>query len=133
MELEQRFSTDETCAHYLAARRWPGGFRCPGCGEASAWRTARKRWVCRDCTRHTSVTAGTIFAGSNLLLRLWLRAIWWIVTQRDKANALDLQRVLGLGSYRTVQSLRHKLRRAMVRSGRERLRELVEVGESYPE
>ena len=131
MDLEQCFSTDEGCAQYLAGLRWPDGFRCPGCGGAQAWRSARGLWVCRDCARHTSVTAGTIFADSNLPLRLWFRAIWQVVTQKDGASALGLQRVLGLGSYRTAWSLLHKLRRAMVRAGRERLRGIVEVDESY--
>jgi transposase-like protein len=131
MELERRFSTDEACAEYLAGLRWPAGFRCPGCGGAKAWRTARGLWACRDCGRHTSVTAGTIFGDSNLPLRLWFRAIWHVVTQKDGASAMGLQRVLGLGSYRTAWSLLHKLRRAMVRPGRERLRGTVEVDESY--
>jgi hypothetical protein len=131
MELERRFSTDEACAEYLAGLRWPEGFRCPGCGGAKAWRTARGLWACRDCGRHTSVTAGTIFGDSNLPLRLWFRAIWHLVTQKHGASAMGLQRVLGLGSDRTAWSLRHKLRRAMVRPDRERLRGTVEVAESY--
>ena len=73
MDLEQRFSTDAACAQYLAGLRWPDGFRCPGCAGTQAWRTARGLWICRACARHTSVTAGTIFADSNLSLRLWLR------------------------------------------------------------
>lgn len=130
MDLEQRFSSDAACAQYLAGLRWPDGFRCPGCGGAQAWRTARGLWVCQDCSRHTSVTAGTIFADSNLPLRLWFRAIWQVVTQKDGASAMGLQRVLGLSSYRTAWSLLHKLRRAMVRPGQERLRGTVEVDES---
>src|SRR6185369_4451245 len=47
------------------------------------------------------------------------------------ASALGLQRVLGLGSYRTAWMLLHKLRRAMVRPGRDRLQGLVEVDEIY--
>ena len=42
-----------------------------------------------------------------------------------------LQRVLDLGSYRTAWSLLHKLRRAMARPDRERLRGTAEVDESY--
>ena len=131
MELEQQFSSEVACAEYLARLRWPEGFRCPGCSSSRAWRTARNLWVCRDCERQTSVTAGTIFGDSNLPLGLWFRAIWYLVTQKDGASALGLQRVLGLGSYRTAWSLLHKLRRAMVRPGRERLQGLVEVDESY--
>ncbi len=131
LELERRFATDAACADYLAALRWPEGFRCPRCAAAQAWRTARGLWVCRACGRHTSVTAGTVFGDSNLPLRLWFRAIWQVVTQKDGASAMGLQRVLGLGSYRTAWSLLHKLRRAMVRPGREQLSGTVEVDESY--
>jgi len=131
MELENRFSTEDACAQYLAAMRWRDGFRCPGCAGTQAWPATRGHWVCRDCERQTSVTAGTIFANSHLPLRLWFRAIWQVVTQKDGASAMGLQRVLGLGSYRTAWSLLQKLRRAMVRPGRERLRGPVEVDESY--
>jgi predicted esterase YcpF (UPF0227 family) len=46
-------------------------------------------------------------------------------------SALGLQRVLGLGSYKTAWAMLHKLRRAMVRPGRERLQGTVEVDEAY--
>ncbi len=46
-------------------------------------------------------------------------------------SALGLQRVLGLGSYETAWVWLHKLRRAMVRPGRDRLGGEVEVDESY--
>jgi len=131
MELEERFSTEEACLEYLAQRRWPNGFSCSGCGGREAWRAVRGLWVCRNCSRQTTVTAGTIFADSHLSLRLWFRAIWQVVTQKDGASAMGLQRVLGLGSYRTAWSLLHKLRRAMVRPGRERLCGPVEVDECY--
>lgn len=44
---------------------------------------------------------------------------------------LALQRILGLGSYRTAWTWLHKLRRAMVRPGRDRLSGIVEVDETY--
>ena len=47
-----------------------------------------------------------------------------------RASALGLQRVLGLGSYRTAWTWLHKLRRAMVRPGRDRVSEEVEVDET---
>ena len=42
-----------------------------------------------------------------------------------------LQRVLGLGSYETAWTWLHKLPRAMVRPGRDRLTGIVEVDETY--
>lgn len=64
-------------------------------------------------------------------LTLWFRAIWWVTSQKNGASALGLQRVLGLGSYKTAWAWLHKLRRAMVRVGRDRLSGRVEVDETY--
>ncbi len=130
-EFEARFAAEAACRAYVAALRWPDGFRCPRCGGAEAWRTARGLWVCRACARHASVTAGTIFQDTRLPLQAWFRAIWWVCSQKTGVSALGLQRVLGLGSYETAWALLHKLRRAMVRPGRERLAGVVEVDETY--
>ena len=75
--------------------------------------------------------AGTIFQDSHLPLTLWFRAMWHVTSQKSGASALGLQRVLGLGSYKTAWALLHKLRRAMVRPDRDRLRGHVEVDEAY--
>jgi transposase-like protein len=57
--------------------------------------------------------------------------MWHITNQKFGANALGLQRTLGFGSYQTAWVWLQKLRRAMVRSGREKLSGLVEVDETY--
>jgi transposase-like protein len=77
------------------------------------------------------VIAGTIFQDTHKPLTLWFRAVWWVVTQKNGASALGLQRILGLRSYKTAWAWLHKLRRAMVRPGRDRLSGRVEVDESY--
>ena len=61
------------------------------------------------------MTTGTLFADTHLPLRLWFEALWHVTSQKGGASALGLQRVLGVGSYRTAWNLLHKLRRAMVR------------------
>src|SRR5689334_19117772 len=50
---------------------------------------------------------------------------------KDGVSALGLRRVLGLGSYETAWTWLHKLRRAMVRPGRDALSGTVEVDETY--
>ena len=131
MELEQRFSDEAACRAYLAALRWPDGFVCPGCGVRDGLAIRRHLWRCGACRRETSVTAGTIFQASKLPLTLWFRAMWQVTSQKHGMSALGLQRVLGLGSYKTAWAMLHKLRRAMVRPGRDRLRGTVEVDETY--
>jgi len=77
------------------------------------------------------VTAGTVFAGTRKPLRHWFLAVWEVTSQKYGASALGLQRVLGLGSYETAWAWLHKLRRAMVRPERDRLKGDVEVDETY--
>ena len=86
---------------------------------------------CRRCGHQASITAGTIFHGTRSSLRLWFQAMWWVTTQKNGASALGLQRILGLGSYETAWMWLHKLRRAMVRPGRDRLSGEVEVDETF--
>jgi transposase-like protein len=57
--------------------------------------------------------------------------MWWVTTQKNGASALGLQRVLGLRSYETAWTWLHKLRRAMVRPGRDLLTGRIEVDEAY--
>lgn len=131
LDLEQRFATDDACREYLFQLRWPEGFVCPRCGGQSAWKASRGRLVCRSCRHQTSVTAGTIFQDTRKPLTLWFRAIWQVTSQKNGTSAASLQRVLGLRSYQTAWTWMHKLRRAMVRPGRDKLRGVVEVDETF--
>jgi transposase-like protein len=130
-EFEERFATEAACLAYLVSWRWPEGFVCPQCAGREAWQTQRGLWHCRGCRKQTSVTAGTIFHGSRKPLRLWFRALWYITNQKFGAKALGVQRVLGLGSYHTAWAWLHRLRRAMVRPGRERLSGVVQLDETF--
>ena len=131
IEFEEWFSSEEACLQYLRRLRWRYGFRCPGCGGEKAWPTSRGELRCAACQRQTSPTSGTIFQGTTKPLRLWFHAMWHITNQKFGASALGLQRVLGFGSYQTAWAWLHKLRRAMIRPGREKLSGLVEVDETY--
>jgi predicted RNA-binding Zn-ribbon protein involved in translation (DUF1610 family)/transposase-like protein len=131
MELEKQYSSEDACLQYLFELRWPDGFICPQCGNKEAWRTKRNLYFCRQCGYQASVTAGTIFQDTRMPLQLWFRAIWQITTQKYGANALGLQRVLGLGSYHTAWNWLHKLRIAMVRPGQERLSGIIQVDETF--
>ena len=105
-EFEACFATEEACRDYLFNFRWPGGFRCPRCGGEEFWPV-------------TSVTEGTIFQDTRKPLVDWFRAMYWVSTEKNGARALGLQKVLGLGSYKTAWTWLHKMRRAIVRPGRD--------------
>lgn len=131
LELERLFSTEEDCRQYLYRLRWPNGFICPRCQGKGAWQTKRGLYLCHSCRQQISVIAGTIFQDSRLPLTLWFRAMWYVTSQKNGASALTLKRILGFRSYQTAWVWLHKLRRAMVRPGRDRLKGAIEVDETY--
>lgn len=125
------FADDESCLAFLEGLRWPDGFVCPSCAAVGEpLRIRRGRLRCRACRAETSTTAGTVFADTKLPLTTWFQTIWLVTNQKHGTSALDLQRAIGL-SYETSWTLLHKLRRAMVREGRESLAGVVEVDETY--
>lgn len=126
------FADEQACLRYLERLRWPGGFDCPACGKfEKPYRSSRGRLVCRGCRHQCTVTAGTIFDKTRTPLRTWFAAVWYLTSQKFGVSALGLQRVLGVGSYQTSWAMLHRLRRAMVLPGRERLHGPVEVDETY--
>jgi transposase-like protein len=131
MEFREWFATEQGCMDYVAKLRWPNGFVCPRCQGTKAWTMKRGLYWCHGCHYQVSVTAGTLFNDTHKPLRLWFEAMWHITNQKFGVSALGLQRVLGLGSYHTAWNWLHKLRRAMVRPGRDRLSGVVEVDEIF--
>lgn len=132
VEFEDWFRTEAECRAYLETIRWPDGFRCPQCQDPSAWKTGRSGlWECANCRHQTTVTAGTIFEGTRKPLRLWFLAMWLIVSEKNGISAKGLQRQLGFSRYETVWTWLHKLRRAMVRPGRDLLSGSLEIDETY--
>jgi transposase-like protein len=132
LEFDRFFPDEGSCLAYLEGLRWPGGFVCPRCEERNApWRSSRGLLVCRACQAHVSVVSGTIFHRTRTPLRTWFLAAWQITSQKYGANALGLQRDLGLRSYQTAWAWLHKFRRAMLRPGRDRLDGIIEVDEAY--
>jgi transposase-like protein len=131
-EFHRFFRNEESCQRYLHQFRWKEGFVCPRCRRSSnPWQARRDVLLCPHCRFEARLTAGTVFEGTRKPLRLWFLAMWELTSQKYGANALGMQRVLGLGSYATAWAWLHKLRRAMVRPGRDRLQGCVEVDETY--
>lgn len=130
-EVEEKFSSEQACIDYLFRMRWPDGFRCPRWGHEKFWALSQGLYRCIHCDLQTSITAGTIFQDTRKALKLWLQAMWYITNQKHGVSALGLQRVLGLGSYRTAWTWLHMLRCAMVRPGRDNLAGTIEVAEPY--
>ncbi len=130
VELMDMFPNEESCLEYLSLIRWPNGYVCIRCGKNDAWKMSSGLYRCQACKHSGSVISGTLFQDTHKPLRLWFQAIWYVVNQKNGVSALGLQKALGLGSYHTAWEWLHKLRRAMVRPGRDKLSGTVEVNET---
>ena len=129
LEFENQFGSETACRAYLERVRWPDGFVCPddACGGRRSWVTARGLDRCAACGRQTSLTAGTIFAGTRKPLRALFEVLWRIAGE-DGVSAEAVRTALSLGSYQTAWAWLHKVRRAMSLVAPERLTGIVELG-----
>lgn len=131
-EFNRFFPDEQACLDYLAACRWPDGFRCPRCGHDEAFVLPRRRlWQCKSCAYQVSVTAGTILHRTRTSLLTWFWAAYWMTAHKPGLSALQLQHMLGLPSYATAWLILHKLRRAMVNANREPLAGTIEIDETF--
>ena len=131
-EFLEKFKDEESCRNYLYGLRWPDGFSCPKCNNnVKHWLTAKNVIHCGVCGYQASLTAGTLFHGTRKPLLLWFHIMWWIVAQKTGVSASNMMDFMGFGSYKTVWTWLQKIRRAMVRKGRDRIFGTVEIDTIY--
>ena len=130
VEFESRFGTEEACREYLFSLKYKDGFVCSKCEHTEYW-AVNNVFTCKKCRQQNHLTVNTIFQDTHKPLHLWFRAMWWVTSQKNGTSALGLQRILGIGSYRTAWTWLHKLRVAMVRPGRDKLKGIIEVDEAF--
>ena len=113
-KLFETFPDEESARHYLEARLWPNGVKCPDCKSGERI-TVRKDgyYRCNQCKEDFTVRTGTIFERSHIPLHKWLMATHIMAASKKSVSALQLQRMLGLGSYRSAWFMCHRIRESM--------------------
>jgi transposase-like protein len=120
-------ATERRCRAYLEALRWPDGVVCPRCASGRVGSLpARKKYYCRTCRYHFSVTAGTVFHNSHLPVWKWFLTIAVMLDSDQGVPSNQLVQLLG-GSYKTAWFAQHRVRAAIERAGG---RNRSETGES---
>jgi transposase-like protein len=111
------FHDEATATAHMEADRWADGASCPHCGSVNVHkmvgRTQAGMFLCNDCRDKFTVRTGTIFERSHIPLHKWLLATHIMAASKKSVSALQLQRMLGLGSYRTAWFMCHRIREAM--------------------
>jgi len=142
-QIMQRFASDEDARAYWESIHWPNGAVCPHCKNADAksiWKIEanEKKKIraglhqCAKCNKQFTSTIGTIFEDSHIPLRKWLVAFYLNSASKKGISSLQLQRILGLGSYRTALFMQHRIRHSLKEmSFKEKLSGTIEVDETY--
>jgi transposase-like protein len=141
-EINTRFSTDEAAREYWESIHWPDGPVCPHCknnDQAKIWKIEANKekkireglHQCGECKKQFTSTIGTIFEDSHISLRKWLIAWYLLCSSKKGISSLQLQRILGLGSYRTALFMTHRIRYALQDPKVKKLSGIVEVDETY--
>src|ERR1700735_5031234 len=143
IDVSRELATDEQCLAFLEKQRWPDGIvRCPTCGNDKISKITRKAitknkraqvYQCLEptCRGQFSATNGTIFHDSHLPLHKWFMAIALIVDAKKGISALQVQKHLGIGSYKTAWYVCHRVRKAMQDGGVFQMPGVVEIDETY--
>jgi transposase-like protein len=141
--LQKQFQDEDAAREFLEKLLWPDGPVCPHCGvigeatklemqEGSATHGRNGLYQCNGCRKQFTVTIGTIFEDSHVPLHKWLLAIYLMCSSKKGISALQLQRTLELGSYRTAWFLAHRIRWAMTQGPMtELLKGVIEADETY--
>jgi transposase-like protein len=134
------FATDEQARKFLETWLWTDGPTCPRCKSNDPERVYEMKsasvraglFNCKDCRRQFTVTVGTIFEDSHIPLRKWLVAWYLLCSSKKGMSSLQMQRILGLGSYRTALFMTHRIRHALKDTVyTDKLSGAVEVDETY--
>ncbi len=138
-QMMARFKDEDACKAFLQERRWPNGVRCPRCNNEKVFQPKSRKfhWICKakNCGGRNgyrfSVITKTIFENTNYPLATWFQVIYLMMTSKKGISALQVQRVIGSGAYRTAWYMCHRIRAAMRDGGFAKLMGEVEVDETY--
>jgi len=130
--------TEKQARRYLEKVLWPNGPVCPHCGNIEkAYKlngpTHRPGlYKCATCRRQFTVTIGTVMEDTHLPLRTWLMAFSLMCSAKKGISALQLQRDLNIGSYKTAWRMLRQVRKAMSNIEHGQIFEaIVEIDETY--
>jgi transposase-like protein len=132
------FRDEDAATAHMEADRWPDEVSCPLCGSLNIHKMGGKTqagmFLCNDCRDKFTVRTGTVFERSHIPLHKWLLATHLMAASKKSVSALQLQRMLGLGSYRTAWFMCLRIREAMTPKTRGPLGsdgKIIEADETY--
>jgi hypothetical protein len=117
MSFFKKIRTEDAARSLVWSTRFSGkAFVCPHCGTERYWEYDCEPEIrkCRGCLAHVRLRKGTMFENSKIPMLIWLRAIYFVMSSKRGVSALELQRRLEIGSYRTALGLLKKIRKSLL-------------------
>src|SRR5262249_18734035 len=116
--------------------RWPNGPKCPHCGSDKCTRLQGKKHragtiQCNECRQQFTVKVKSVLESSKVNLVKWCMAFHLLCSSKKGFSALQLQRELGLGSYRTAWFMMHRVRHAITEGLDTLMTGIVEMDETW--
>ncbi len=125
------FKDEETCRQYLAEQRWGGNVTCPFCSYHKVYTTNRGyKCASKTCYKKFSVTVDTVYENSKVPLRIWFGAMYLATAYKKGISSCQLARDLGI-TQKTAWFVLHRVREMLKIKSPNKLRNVVEVDESY--
>jgi transposase-like protein len=115
------FHDEDAARAYFEAQRWPDGkAHCVHCGSTNVHRLEGKShrpglFQCNEpeCLGAFTVTTKSVMESSHIPLAKWALGFHKMAASKKGISAKQMQRELGLGSYRTAWFMTMRIREAM--------------------
>ncbi len=115
---QERFHSEEACADFLLARKWPHGFSCSRCSHTTAFRITTRRLPllqCVQCHYQASPTVDTIMESSSTDLRKWFTALFIVSSTDSSITARRLSAFIQV-TYKTAWLMLRKIRQSITQA-----------------
>lgn len=135
-EFTKQFPTEKDAINFIISKKYPNNeYVCPKCGcthKVYHQKYDVRKFYCNNCKSEFSALADTIFENTHLDIRMWIYAMNLVIISRKGISAMQLQRMLGIKSYKCAWRMMKMIRQAM---GKDEMKEvfeaIVEIDETY--
>ena len=129
------FPDDAAAEAWLIGQRWPDGIHCHYCGSGNVQRGSAHKtmpYLCRNkgCGKRFSLKTGTVMQSSKLGYRVWVIALYLLLTNLKSVSSMKLHRDLEV-TQKSAWHLAHRLRKALTEGNTGLFSGPVEIDETY--
>jgi transposase-like protein len=138
-EFNEFFHSERACYEFYEKERWENGTPvCPHCGSVKYYNVTPRgkfkdipsyRCGIRECGLPFTVRTKTIFEGSKVTFKKWLKAIYEISIRKKSISSIELSKRIGV-SQKTGWYINHRLREMLTDTSPELLRDYAAIDET---